>query len=67
MFLSVTVIIQGLYVIEQLISNTRAEHAPTVKPTGGGASCCEPGKAGVFPAEHEAWRDITRDLREDTM
>ena len=35
MFLSVTVIIQRLYVIEQLISNTRAEHAPTGKPTGG--------------------------------
>lgn len=26
---------QRLYIIEQLISNTRAEHAPTGKPTGG--------------------------------
>lgn len=67
MFLSVIVIIQRLYVIEQLINNTRAEHAPTGKPTGGGTFCCKPGKADVFPAEQEAWRDITQDLREDTM
>lgn len=68
LFPSVTVTIQRSVIIEELVTNTRAEHTPTGSPIKGGAFGGNHGKRGsVFPAEREAWGDVSQELLEAAM